>query len=118
MGNSRRAKVGNHHRQLAEEAEAAEERRQEALTTQLQDVTESVTREMAKKEQLFTAELTALEQRLARKKEDLEQRKAKLEAKDRELKARETKSNLVLTPNVVIDKSGAPQLAMEKWTVA
>jgi len=116
--NSRRAKVGNHHRQLAEEAEAAEERRQEALTTQLQDVTDSVKREMDKKEQLFTAELTALEQRLAQKKQDLEQRKAKLEAKDRELKARETKSNLVLTPNVVIDKSGAPQLAMEKWTVA
>jgi hypothetical protein len=116
--NARRAKVAGGKQQLADEAEAAEVKRQEALASQLTAVTEAVTKQMAKKEEMFTKELTALEERLAKKKAELDARREKLETKDKELKAREVKSNLVLTPNVVIDKSGAPQLAMEKWTVA
>jgi len=116
--NARRAKVAGGKQQLADEADAAEVKRQEALASQLTAVTEAVTKQMSKKEEMFTKELTALEERLAKKKAELDARREKLETKDKELKAREVKSNLVLTPNVVIDKSGAPQLAMEKWTVA
>merc|ERR1711918_79145 len=73
---------------------------------------------LEEKNRAFTVDLEKLEADNAAKRARLEALEKTIKEQDSVLRAREEKSNLVLTPNVVIDKSGAPELKMEKWTVS
>ena len=103
---------------LGDEAKHVDEDRGAKLEKDEAAMEAAVNKIMEDKKVEFTKDLVEKEQKLEKRNQELIAREAKFDKKNSELKLREQKSNLVLTPNVVIDKSGAPQLAMEKWTVA
>merc|ERR1711968_161595 len=114
----RKKKIAVGVKALSDEAKQVDEDRGAKLVADEAKMQEAVLAIMAKKKEEFTKDLVEKEAKLDARQKALEEREAKSEKKNGELKLREQKSNLVLTPNVVIDKAGAPQLAMEKWTVA
>merc|ERR1711968_84765 len=115
---ARKKKVEDGNKLIASEKTNVANDRRKQLDVDMAAMAKRVEDALKEKNQAFTVDLEKLEADNAAKRARLEALEKTIKEQDAVLKAREEKSNLVLTPNVVIDKSGAPELKMEKWTVA